>query len=45
LCFLFIFFLGLFSANAQGTLEEYQKAIEVELLFADKEYNAPRAFH
>jgi len=44
LCFLFIF-SGFFIANAHGTLEEYQKAIEVALLFADKDYYARLAFH
>ena len=41
---LFAFFLTPFALQAQGSLEEYRKAVEVETLYNDKVYNAPTRF-
>lgn len=41
---LFAFFLTSFALQAQGSLEEYRKSVEVETLYNDKVYNAPTRF-
>lgn len=38
---LLILFLSVLTATAQGTLEEYKRAVEVETLFRDKVFHAP----